>query len=161
MSNQQMPRRVAWAMSGLTDNPQEWEDELIQQAGEMDPFILQLKLLEDLQEFYGEDTWQYQTAKRRVQESQAPPNPNGVSGQNGGAGGGTAVTGMSGDGTGPGQMQGPGALPRVTPQQTGAAMRPPPAGRRRPPGSAVSGIPPPGAPAGGGPPGQTGPGGGY
>jgi hypothetical protein len=160
MSNQQMPRRVAWAMSGLTDNPQEWEDELIQQAGEMDPFILQLKLLEDLQAFYGEDTWQYQTAKRRVQESQAPPNPQGVSGQNGGAGGGTAVPGMSGDGTGPGQMQGPGAMPRVTPQQTGAAMRPPPAGRRRPPGSAVSGIPPPGAPAGGGPPGQTGPGGG-
>ncbi len=54
--NNWMPLKQSWELSGLTTNPQQWMDELLEQAVERQPFIAQLHALEQIKEVFGEQS---------------------------------------------------------------------------------------------------------
>ena len=61
-----MPLRQSIELSGLADDPQEWLDELIQQATERLPFILEITALERVKNWYGEDSEIYIALKTQI-----------------------------------------------------------------------------------------------
>lgn len=132
--NNWMPLQESWLQSGMTDNPQEWEDALLLQGVNRQDFLLQLAGLEQVKEYYGEQSPQYQaTLQRFIQAKQMEQQGAGVP-----TGGGMQPTG------GP---KGPAATGEAGP----SSMAPPGAPR-------VTGNTPPGAPPGlaaGSPPGQN------
>lgn len=70
-ANNWMPRMKSWELSGLTESPEEWEDELyIQQVGDLD-FMKEVGAWEQLVAYYGPDSWQVQYYQQRMQ--QPPP----------------------------------------------------------------------------------------
>lgn len=57
--NNWMPMSESWRLSGLTDNPQEWEDLLLQQNIDRLPFIVELAALKMAKAFFGTDSPEY------------------------------------------------------------------------------------------------------
>jgi hypothetical protein len=88
--NNWMPIKKSWELSGLTDAPEEWEEELTLQAIDRLPFILEQAGVERVKNWYGEDSWQYQLVMQKIMASKtsaptqampgAPgvPNPGGM-----------------------------------------------------------------------------------
>lgn len=101
-ANHWMPKKVSWELSGLTDSPDEWNDELMIDAIDDLPFFKELLSLERAKATWGEDSEYYQLLFTKIQESHAQPPP-GAGGpanltpSSPGAGGPTAGAGTVGD----------------------------------------------------------------
>jgi hypothetical protein len=104
-ANKWMPHRTSIEMSGATDNPQEWLDELVREAVDALPFVIEQVGLERIKNWFGEDSERFialsqklleQNAQQGQQKSplapqggtQQPPSgaPRGTAGGGGGAG---------------------------------------------------------------------------
>lgn len=130
--NMWMPRRVSWELSGLTDSPEEWEDELyLQQVNDLD-FMKEVGGWEATVAMYGERSWQAQYYRQRMQTP-----PPGKSGQPSGPAGGLV-------GQPPSPMQPTALPPGPSPAARPAPGAPGPAGR--PGSSAPSNVPQGGMP---------------
>jgi hypothetical protein len=135
--NNWMPRIKSWELSGLTESPEEWEDELYLQAVNDLDFMKEVGAWEALVASFGADSWQVQNYVQRMQ--QPPPGRRGA----------PAPAAQNGQVAGPLQ---PTALP------PGPAMGAGPApGRSAPVGGRMGPSAPRGG-GGGGMPGQTAPG---
>lgn len=55
-ANKWMPHRTSIEMSGATDNPQEWIDELVREAVDALPFVLEQVGLERVKNWFGEES---------------------------------------------------------------------------------------------------------
>jgi hypothetical protein len=91
-ANKWMPQRVSYEMSGATDNPQEWIDELVREAVDALPFVLEQVGLERIKNWFGEESDRFIQLSQRVTQGgaarpantqQQPTNP-----MKGGGGGG-------------------------------------------------------------------------
>lgn len=83
--NNWMPLKTSWEMSGLTDNPADWEDQLYLQAGERLPFIVKWATYLRLLAYYDgdEDNWavrafRNQLEMEQMQQQQQQPGAPGV-----------------------------------------------------------------------------------
>ena len=117
-ANRWMPKRVSWEMSGLTDSPQEWDDELAMDQIDDLPFMKELLGLKKLEADFGRDSDEYQLLYQQIlQSKQAPQGPDA---------GGAKLTPSSprGQTPGAGAPSGPGA----SMAQGGQARRQRPAG---------------------------------
>ena len=89
--NNWMPQELSVQMSGLTDDPDEWMDQLVDQATERLPFMLEITGLKRAEAWLGKDSPEYQLLLQKVmqsqQQSQAEP-PGGAPGVPSGGGGG-------------------------------------------------------------------------
>jgi hypothetical protein len=65
-TNNWMPLRQSIELSGLADDPQEWLDELVIQATERLPFILEITALERIKNWYGEESEIYIALKAQI-----------------------------------------------------------------------------------------------
>lgn len=113
-TNNWMPLRTSWEMSGLTDSPQEWEDDLLRQSIDRIDFMLEAAGIMELKEFFGEESDEYKLFLARVAAS-----------RRGGGGG-----GQLGGGSQPTAMRGPTTTP-ATGEAVAAAARPREASRAR------------------------------
>lgn len=87
--NNWMPLKTSWELSGLTDNPADWEDQLYLQAGERLPFIVKWATYLRLLNYYekDEDHWAVRAFRNQIEQEQsqemagAPgmPSPGGMS----------------------------------------------------------------------------------
>lgn len=108
--NKWMPRMRSWELSGLTDSPQEWEDDLLSEAVESQDFMLEFAGLEKMKVRYGEDSPEYQALFQRIASQTGPTRQVGPGVPTGGSmqpnsmigpqAGGGAPTGMEGNGLG-------------------------------------------------------------
>ena len=139
-TNNWMPMRQSYELSGLTDNPQEWIDELLDQAtGRMD-FMLEFMALGRAKEYFGEDSPEYKLLFNRVYEESQQK----AMGQMGGGGG--APPGA------PGVPSGGGLTPASPHGPLSEGTNPKPSSE----GGAFRSQPPPSSPTGGGPTGGGG-----
>lgn len=69
-ANEWMPRRISWELSGLTESPDEWEDELIRQRAEGLDFMIEGTAYEMLAGWYGEDDWRTSAFQQKMQNPQ-------------------------------------------------------------------------------------------
>jgi hypothetical protein len=119
--------RHAWQLSGATDTPSDWWDEIMLENVERLPFLLQLYAYEMVKKWHGEDSWQAQVLRQKLAEEEI--------GRAGGAGGGPA--GERGAQMPPGALQrGRGAAGPRAPdiQQLYRVTGRPPQGPRGPQG---------------------------
>lgn len=128
--NNWMPIKESWRLSGLTDSPQEWEDELTRQGVDRLPPMAQLAGLILTGEEYGEESWQFQTLNKLIMSQQRGGGQSQIG--PGAAGGGTmqppaGPTGSSAAGGG-GQMPVNGAAARISGNTNGSAPRGVPTG---------------------------------
>lgn len=147
--NKWMPLKTSWMLSGLTESPQEWQDELILQATEGLDFMLELIALQRAKTWFGEDSEEYKTLYQKVMASKqtAQPAPGGP-GMPGGSGGG--MTPPSANAGASGQSAGPGGVSPAGPSAGTAmaqGMRTKTGGNR---GGGTSRNPPANVPTGGG-----------
>ncbi len=100
-TNKWMPHRTSIELSGATDNPQEWIDELVREAVDALPFVLEQVGLDRIKNWFGEDSERFialsqrvnaQGAQRPANTMQQPTNP--MKGGQGGGGGGSDVGAM-------------------------------------------------------------------
>lgn len=73
VANKFMPYKVGVELSGLAETPQQWEDDLLLQASNSDPMMVQLMVLEQLIGYYGDESWQARTMMQRIMESMPQP----------------------------------------------------------------------------------------
>jgi hypothetical protein len=141
-TNNWMPLHESWRLSGLTDNPQEWEDELLLQSVDRLPWVIELAALAMVKSYYGVESPQFMRLIEKIEQQ--------------GSGGGSGAP----PGGAPG-LPSPGGLqptnPNATPngnslgggESANLAMQ-----HHQPGGRPIGGNTPPGA-TGGAPPGMT------
>ncbi len=116
-----MPLKTSWEMSGLTDNPADWEDQLYLQAGERLPFIVKWATYLRLLSYYegDEDHWAVRAFRNQIEQEEAQEAMQGAPGA-----------------PSPGAMQPPGGAAHIGQMaQKGVNMPHGQARRGRPPGS--------------------------
>lgn len=74
-ANKWMGKKTSWELSGLTDSPQEWEDELMLDGIDDLPFFKELLGLKKIEAEFGQDSDEYQLLFQKIQESHAQPPP--------------------------------------------------------------------------------------
>jgi len=135
-TNNWMPLHESWRLSGLTDNPQEWEDLLLMQNIDRLPWIIELAALTMAKAYYGADSPEYMRLIERIAQGDE------------GGGGGEPQPGAPGMPS-PGGLEPPSGRPKASDQGggngTGGA---PPMGHQRPGGNLVGGGVPPGVSGG-------------
>ena len=99
--NNWMPMEISYELSGLTDNPGEWTDKLLQQAVDRLPFMLEAGAMEQVEAFYGADSDKYRTLYQHVMEQRQQAAAQGMGGAQPGApgmpgGGGMTAPSMKG-----------------------------------------------------------------
>lgn len=136
--NNWMPRRISWELSGLTESPSEWEDELIRQGIEGLDYMTEIAGYEWLTAFYEPDDWRITNYQMRMQ-SQPPPNRGGRNG--GGFGPARGGPGAPAGGTmqPTGMPAGPAA--NAMPQPGGASRSQGRLGQTAPRGAGGGGMP--------------------
>src|SRR5262249_9387707 len=109
-ANKWMPHRTSIELSGATDNPQEWLDELVREAVDGLPFVIEQVGLERIKNWFGEDSERFIALSQKLMQEQAqagqagqtPPNALGPQGgtqqpnaaPSAGEGGGSAQSAM-------------------------------------------------------------------
>lgn len=132
--NNWMPLRTSWEYSGLTDTPQDWEDELYLQSAERLPFIIKYYSYLRLLAFHegDEEHWAVQAFRKELeqeaQQEEAPPGGPGIPNP----GGMQPPGGMRAQQLG--QKLAQGTAPHKAPPRQG---RPP--GGKRPPNTPMNG----------------------
>jgi len=71
-ANKWMPHRTSIEMSGATDNPQEWLDELVREAVDALPFVIEQVGLERVKNWFGEDSERFIALSQKLLEQNAP-----------------------------------------------------------------------------------------
>jgi hypothetical protein len=71
-TNKWMPHRTSIELSGATDNPQEWLDELVREAVDALPFVIEQVGLERVKNWFGEDSERFITLSQKLMEQQMP-----------------------------------------------------------------------------------------
>lgn len=133
-TNNWMPLHESWRMSGLTDNPQEWEDMLLMQNIDRLPWVIELAALTMTKAYYGADSPEYMRLIERVEQGD----------QGGGPGGGAPPTGAPGVPS-PGGLEPPSGRPKASEMSGGGGtLGGMPMGHGRPGGNPVGGGTPPG-----------------
>jgi hypothetical protein len=148
-TNNWMPLHESWRLSGLTDNPQEWEDMLLQQNIERLPWVIELAALTMCKAYFGKDSPEYLRLMEKIEEQQP----------GGGAPGGPPTGGAPGQPPGGGGgLEPPSGAPQRGTEGGGgngaASGLGPGMGHQRNSGRPMGGSPPPGV-SGGTAPGQT------
>jgi hypothetical protein len=69
--NKWMPRRVSWELSGLTDAPQEWEDDLLLEAIDSTDIMIEAAALKRIENWYGKDSEEYAMFFSKIAQSKA------------------------------------------------------------------------------------------
>lgn len=70
-TNNWMPLHESWRLSGLTDNPQEWEDLLLMQNIDRLPWVIELAALTMTKAYYGADSPEYMRLIERIEQGDA------------------------------------------------------------------------------------------
>jgi hypothetical protein len=90
-ANKWMPHRTSIEMSGATDNPQEWLDELVREAVDALPFVIEQVGLERVKNWFGEDSERFIALSQKLmeehQQQKSPMAPQGGTMQPPAAGG--------------------------------------------------------------------------
>jgi hypothetical protein len=104
-ANKWIPHRTSIELSGATDNPQEWLDELVREAVDALPFVIEQVGLERVKNWFGEDSERFIALSQKLLEQQqqqrSPMQPGGGTQQPpalpkpGAQGGGTAGEAMA------------------------------------------------------------------
>jgi hypothetical protein len=80
-ANKWIPHRTSIELSGATDNPQEWLDELVREAVDALPFVIEQVGLERVKNWFGEDSERFIALSQKLMEQQmqqnSPMNPQG------------------------------------------------------------------------------------
>ena len=71
-TNKWMPHRTSIELSGATDNPQEWLDELVREAVDALPFVIEQVGLERVKNWFGEDSERFIALSQKLLEQQMP-----------------------------------------------------------------------------------------
>ena len=126
-TNKWMPHRTSIELSGATDNPQEWIDELVREAVDALPFVIEQVGLERVKNWFGEDSERFLALSQKLLEQQqaqsSPMGPQGGTQQPSGPpkGGQPPSTGqmLAQGGQGGGRPRGAGRTAGHAPQQRG------------------------------------------
>lgn len=129
--NNWMPMRVSWEMSGLTDVPQEWADELVIQTVDRHPAVLEATVLERIKNWYGGDSAEYKALAAKILQPGPPGRgmPAAMPGAPGVPSGGSMQPPAMKDLGGVGADMAGGMQPKSSARPTGRNLGP-----RRPPG---------------------------
>lgn len=73
-ANKWMPHRTSIELSGATDNPQEWLDEMVREAVDALPFVVEQVGLERVKNWFGEDSERFIALSQKLLEQQMPQN---------------------------------------------------------------------------------------
>jgi hypothetical protein len=73
-ANKWIPHRTSIELSGATDNPQEWLDELVREAVDALPFVVEQVGLERVKNWFGEDSERFIALSQKLLEQQMPQN---------------------------------------------------------------------------------------
>jgi hypothetical protein len=73
-ANKWIPHRTSIELSGATDNPQEWLDELVREAVDALPFVIEQVGLERVKNWFGEDSERFIALSQKLLEQQMPQN---------------------------------------------------------------------------------------
>jgi len=73
-ANKWIPHRTSIELSGATDNPQEWLDELVREAVDALPFVIEQVGLERVKNWFGEDSERFIALSQKLLEQQQPQN---------------------------------------------------------------------------------------
>jgi len=80
-TNKWMPHRTSIELSGATDNPQEWLDELVREAVDALPFVIEQVGLERVKNWFGEDSERFiALSQKLLEQQQAQSSPMGPQG---------------------------------------------------------------------------------
>lgn len=80
-ANKWIPHRTSIEMSGATDNPQEWLDELVREAVDALPFVIEQVGLERIKNWFGEDSERFiALSQKLLEEHQTQKSPMGPQG---------------------------------------------------------------------------------
>lgn len=71
-ANKWMPHRTSIELSGATDNPQEWLDELVREAVDALPFVIEQVGLERIKNWFGEDSERFIALSQKILEQSQP-----------------------------------------------------------------------------------------
>lgn len=71
-ANKWIPHRTSIEMSGATDNPQEWLDELVREAVDALPFVIEQVGLERIKNWFGEDSERFIALSQKLLEEHTP-----------------------------------------------------------------------------------------
>jgi len=69
-ANKWMPHRQSIELSGATDNPQEWLDEMVREAVDALPFVIEQVGLERIKNWFGEDSERFIALSQKLMEQQ-------------------------------------------------------------------------------------------
>src|SRR5215831_17628305 len=69
-ANKWIPHRTSIELSGATDNPQEWLDELLREAVDALPFVIEQVGLERVKNWFGEDSERFIALSQKLMEQQ-------------------------------------------------------------------------------------------
>lgn len=69
-ANKWMPHRQSIELSGATDNPQEWLDEMVREAVDALPFVIEQVGLERIKNWFGEDSERFIALSQKLLEQQ-------------------------------------------------------------------------------------------
>jgi hypothetical protein len=69
-ANKWLPHRQSIELSGATDNPQEWLDELVREAVDSLPFVIEQVGLERIKNWFGEDSERFIALSQKLLEQQ-------------------------------------------------------------------------------------------
>jgi hypothetical protein len=101
-ANKWIPHRTSIELSGATDNPQEWLDELVREAVDSLPFVIEQVGLERVKNWFGEDSPRFIALSQKLISEQQPQTspmaPQGGTQQPPGMPGGNQGTGVSATG---------------------------------------------------------------
>jgi hypothetical protein len=75
-ANKWIPHRTSIELSGATDNPQEWLDELVREAVDSLPFVIEQVGLERVKNWFGEDSERFVALSQKLLEQGGPQQPN-------------------------------------------------------------------------------------
>lgn len=75
-ANKWIPHRTSIELSGATDNPQEWLDELVREAVDSLPFVIEQVGLERVKNWFGEDSERFIALSQKLLEQNQPQQPN-------------------------------------------------------------------------------------
>ncbi|HEY1295467.1 MAG TPA: hypothetical protein VGJ60_20505 [Chloroflexota bacterium] len=131
-ANKWIPHRQSIELSGATDNPQEWLDELVREAVDSLPFVIEQVGLERVKNWFGEDSERFIALSQKLlaqQQSQTSPlAPQGGTIQppaaGGPSGGGVALPAQSPLGQPPGRPPGNDMAAATRPKQARSAGSP-------------------------------------
>lgn len=71
-ANKWLPHRTSIELSGATDNPQEWLDELVREAVDSLPFVIEQVGLERVKNWFGEDSPRFIALSQKLISQQQP-----------------------------------------------------------------------------------------